>query len=334
VAVDDDGVHRYGLARPDPQPVALDNVFKRRVIFIAIRRDPPGGLGRQIQQRADSVAGPLPGSELQHLSDEDQRDDHHRRLEIDRHVAAMHLQSSREQGGKEGRDRRIKIGRTHADHDQRPHVEIPGPDRRPAAMEERPCRPQHHGRRQREFQIERQRFPQPLPDWQPQHRRHGQHQQRNGSAGADPEPAGEIDQLMVRAFPDAVHRLQRHAADRAGARPFLHDLGVHRTGVHGVLRCRLLLSLLVARQVEIGIAPELVMAAGRAEMKFRPLIGEARFALVQRHAHAADRILDLAVDRHGRGREQRIRIHCGVIVMRALAIAMAVILMFHLAHPC
>ena len=55
------------------------------------------------------------------------------------------------------------------------------------------------------------------------------------------EAAAEIGEFGVVILPETRHhRLERHAAFRAGARPDLADLGMHRAGVFGTrLRCRL-----------------------------------------------------------------------------------------------
>ena len=54
----------------------------------------------------------------------------------------------------------------------------------------------------------------------------------SGQREADPEAARHVDQLGVRpASARREHRLERHAADRAGARADLADLRMHRAGV-------------------------------------------------------------------------------------------------------
>ena len=55
---------------------------------------------------------------------------------------------------------------------------------------------------------------------------------RDGEREADPEPPRHVDELGVRpGLGGRRRRLERHAADRAGARPGLTDLRVHRAGV-------------------------------------------------------------------------------------------------------
>src|SRR3954453_22128966 len=75
--------------------------------------------------------------------------------------------------------------------------------------------------------------------------RHLQDEERCGEGHADPEPSGHVGEFGIRLTLDATgYRLQRHAADRAVARPFLPDLRVHGAGVDDALhRGRLLLVL-------------------------------------------------------------------------------------------
>ena len=78
------------------------------------------------------------------------------------------------------------------------------------------------------------------------------------------EPPGEIDQLrIVGDLRGDAHWLERHAADRAVARPFLHDLRMHRAGVERALRQRLRLALL--GQIALWVGCELGTAALGAE---------------------------------------------------------------------
>jgi hypothetical protein len=58
---------------------------------------------------------------------------------------------------------------------------------------------------------------------------------RQGQKEAEPESTTHVDELGI--WPGLLaseHGLKRHTADRAGARPNLSDLRVHRTGVESV----------------------------------------------------------------------------------------------------
>jgi hypothetical protein len=83
MALQNDRIDRDTLARTHPHPVADDDVLQRRIVFVAIGRDAPRRLRREIEQRLDRITGALARAQFQHLADEDQRDDDHRRLEID-----------------------------------------------------------------------------------------------------------------------------------------------------------------------------------------------------------------------------------------------------------
>ncbi len=95
----------------------------------------------------------------------------------------------------------------------------------------------------------------------------------DGERQPDPEPALHVDQLDVRAALRRHRRgLKRHAADRAGARPDLADLRVHRAGVDRALRRgRRLRRALWCREIALGVGEELLAAARRAEIVGRAL---------------------------------------------------------------
>ena len=106
------------------------------------------------------------------------------------------------------------------------------------------------------------------------------------SGTATGQPPGEIDQLrVVGDLRRHAHRLERHAADRAVAWPFLHDLRMHRAGVERALRQRLCLALL--GQIALGVRGEFGAAAGRAEIIGLAAMLEARPARADVDLHAA-----------------------------------------------
>jgi len=80
-----------------------------------------------------------------------QRHDDRRRLEIDRHRAAMAAQRRGEDSGRQRRNHAVEVRDAGAHGDQREHVEIARDRRSPAAHEEGPSGPQHHGRRESEL---------------------------------------------------------------------------------------------------------------------------------------------------------------------------------------
>ena len=83
-AIDHFAVHGDLFARTHAQGVANRNLFERDLMVVAFGVDPQSALRREVEERADGVAGPFPRRQLQHLSDDHQHRDDGRRLEIDR----------------------------------------------------------------------------------------------------------------------------------------------------------------------------------------------------------------------------------------------------------
>ena len=77
------------LAGTDPQPIAGNDQIQRDILFASILADPARRLGGQPEQGANRTAGLAAGSQLEHLAQQDQRDDHRGRLEIDGDLAVM-----------------------------------------------------------------------------------------------------------------------------------------------------------------------------------------------------------------------------------------------------
>jgi len=69
----------------------------------AIRRHPSGSFWRQIQQGTDGPGGSLTGPELQHLSEQDQHDDHGGCLEVNRDHRMLVAKIGREHAGQRPR---------------------------------------------------------------------------------------------------------------------------------------------------------------------------------------------------------------------------------------
>ena len=97
---------------------------------------------------------------------------------------------------------------------------------------------------------------------------HLEHDDRHRQRQADPEPARHVDEFGVRpGLGGRHHRLERHAADRARARPDLPDLRVHRAGVDRAFRNRpARRPALGRREIALRVGEELVAASGRAEI--------------------------------------------------------------------
>ena len=72
----------------------------------------------------------------------------------------------------------------------------------------------------------------------------------------DPEPPRHIGEFGIRRIVERdLLGLQRHAADRATARPDLPHLRMHRTGVDGAGGCRGVLLLGLQEFIRLGLEP-------------------------------------------------------------------------------
>ena len=286
-AFEDDAVDRHLLARPHAQAVADGKRVERHLLVGAIVADPAGGLRRKLEQRLDRARGRLARAQLEHLAEQHQHRDDGRRLEIDRNRAAMAAEGGREDSGRDRADDAVDIGHAGAHRDQREHVEIARDERLPAAHEERPAGPQHHGRRERKLDPVRQRRIDPAMAAD-EMAAHFQDDGRQREHEADPEAARHVGEFRIgRRIEARDLRLQRHAADRAASRADLADLRMHRAGVdrafrHGGLRPAVFL------EIGVGIGGEFGAAAGRAEMKGLAAVIEAVLAGRGIHGHAAD----------------------------------------------
>ena len=121
---------------------------ERHVDLAAVLEQAPRGRRREAEQRADRGARAPPRAQLEHLPEQHERHDHGGGLEVDRNAAAVRAEGSRIQAGRERREQAVAPGGSGAERDQREHVELPRPQRAPAAFEERLAAPEHDGRRE------------------------------------------------------------------------------------------------------------------------------------------------------------------------------------------
>ena len=110
--------------------------------------DPARRLGGKAEQGADGAAGLPACSQLEHLAQQDERDDHRGRLEVDRDLAVMTRNESGKMPGASRRDGAEDKSRPGPQRDQREHIQASADDRCPAALEERQAAPEDHRRRQ------------------------------------------------------------------------------------------------------------------------------------------------------------------------------------------
>ena len=88
----------------------------------------------EVQQCFDGAARAAAGTEFEHLTEEHQHDDHRRGFEVDGNLALV-LHRGREYAGREHRYDAKDECRTHADGDQREHVQVTRHDGAPAALQ-------------------------------------------------------------------------------------------------------------------------------------------------------------------------------------------------------
>ncbi len=177
----------------------------------------------------------------------------------------MTAEIGRKQSRRKRCDHAVEIAGAGAERDQGEHVEIARLERLPAALEERPARPQHDRRRQRELnpvgQVLRD---QSVPAGKMV--AHLQHEDRRSQHRADPEAPRHVRKFGIgSAIGGRDFRFERHAADRAGAGAFLPDLRMHRAGIDRARRHRLGLAL-VGREIFFRIGGEFRPASRRTEI--------------------------------------------------------------------
>ena len=216
---------------------------------------------------------------------------------------------------RQGRDNAVEPRHADAHGDQREHVEAAGRERARAPLEERPPRPEDDGRGERQLDPGGG-----LPFKAHHHARemppHLQGDHGQGEDQPDPEASGHVLQLWAGARFGGHHlRLQRHSADRAGARPNLADLRMHRAGVDradrgGRHRPRR------AWRIARGFLLELRSAPGRTEEVLVTLVVRLVRGLSRIDVHSADWIL------YGRGRCARVRPFMAVTLMAMMVMMM------------
>ena len=140
-ALEHHAIDRHLLARAHAQAVADVHVGELDVLLGAVVLEPPRGLGREAEQRADRGRGLRARAQLEQLAHERERDDHRGGLEIHRRRARAPRSPAGNTPGATVATTLYAIGRGDADADQRPHVGIAGADRCDAALEERPRPP-------------------------------------------------------------------------------------------------------------------------------------------------------------------------------------------------
>ncbi len=190
-------------------------------------------LWSQIQQCPDCSGSTLARAQFEHLAEQHQSGNYCRGLEINRrssvHIAERCGKNVREDGG----DYAVEICGAGAQADQREHVGSAIDKRGPEALKERPTAPKHDRSGEHEFDPVKRSGRDVQAERLTEHRKH---QQGGGKRGANPEaqPHGVIFWVSFY-LSEHIHRLKRHAADRARARSDLDDFRMHWAGVAHLL---------------------------------------------------------------------------------------------------
>ena len=314
-------VDRDFLAGTHTQAIADRDHIERDIFLGAICAHPPRCSRRQVEQRADGAGGLLPRPQLQDLPEQDEHGDHRCGFEIDRDGAVRSTKCRREELRHRDRDDAVEPRHAGAHRDQREHVEIARDHRLPAAHEEWPATPEHDRSGEKELDPVR-------PGLVDQHveigevSAHLQHHDRDRQHEPDPESPRHVGELGIGpGFGGDELRLERHAADRAGAGSHLTDLGMHRAGIDGAFRDGLLLLRLPRGEVLGRIGSEPGQASGRAEVicatgMIVPMAGGVRV-----DDHSADGIAHPFSDFSGRATAVRM----AMLLMRLGHVAAAAI---------
>ena len=222
--LDDHAVDRHLLARADPQAVPDLHGVELDLLLGAVRPDAAGRLGREVEQGPDGAARGLTGAELENLPEQDEHRDDGGRLEVHGDGAVMAAEGRREDVGRQRRDHAVDPRHAGAHRDQGEHVQVAVDERLPAAHEERPAGPEHDRGREQHLDPVRGLLAEVVA--QPrQMAAHLQGDHGQGQGKPDPEAARHVDEFVARAgLGGDEHGLERHAADRAGARTHLPDL--------------------------------------------------------------------------------------------------------------
>ena len=274
------------VSGPHAQPVADHDRVERNLLVAAVGADAPGGLGGEVEQRADGARRLLARAQLEHLPQQHQHGDDRSGLEIDGNRAVGAAERGWEKAGKQDRHGAVDPRHPGAHGNEGEHVEIAREEGLPAAHEERPTRPQHHRSREDELQPVRQ-FRADEHMQVGEMAAHLEDHDRKRKSEPQPEAPGHVDKLGVRRrCRRDQFGLQRHAADRARPRPQLADLRMHWASVDSALRHRLRRRA-VGRSEKFGrVVGELGLAPSRAEIVGPPgmLLPMGRLMGIDQHA--------------------------------------------------
>ena len=180
LALDDLAIHRQLFAGPHAQSFPDVDVLNRNIRFRAIGLDTSSSLGCQAEQRPNRARGRLTRTQLQHLTEQHERHDDARGLEIKRQSPAVTPKGRGQRARKQLGDHAEQVSGAGAERDQGEHIEAAVCDGLHTAHEERPASPQNDRRGQRELNPPRQAGAERVLHRHPwKHLGHGEKQQRH-----------------------------------------------------------------------------------------------------------------------------------------------------------
>ncbi|OIQ64059.1 hypothetical protein GALL_543930 [mine drainage metagenome] len=151
VSLHDLTIHRDLFAGTHAQHITHLHLLQWNVFLLAVTADNACSLGRQAQQQFDRRVGAATRPQFQHLSQQHQRGNHRSCFEIDWQRTIRSAQRRRENVRHKSADHAVNPSHAYAQCDQGEHVEMPGKQRCPATLKERPTTPQHDWCSQYEF---------------------------------------------------------------------------------------------------------------------------------------------------------------------------------------
>ena len=291
-AVDDRAVDGDPLARPHAEPIPRMDLLEGHVDLAPAFLEPARGRRSQSQQRADGVRGPAPRPQLEHLTEQDQGGDDGRGLEVHGDRSVRRAEGGREEARRQERHEAEPVGDADSQRDEGEHVQAPGQDGTPAALEEGPARPQDDRARQRQLEGVAQASPGQQVREPGPHRSHRDDEQGRAQRDAHaqaPRHVGELGVLLVAR--GRSHRLERHPAAGTRAGAVLDHLGVHGAGplAPGRLRGRGgRVTAVGLREVAVRVVAELARTPGAAEGVRLARMGHLFGGFAGVDLHAAD----------------------------------------------
>ena len=221
------------LAGTHAQSIADLHVFERDVLLAPSSSSAPCDLRRQAEQRADRRARAAARAQLEHLAEQHQDDDHRRVRNRLRPAPCIRNDCGNTSGSERRRRRCRRYAAPTPSAISVNMFELPVHDRRPAALRRTASRPTARPAspaRARSSSLAGACDAAGRAACRAACSDHEQQDRQRASAETDRTAASCRPARGSRSSTRDDPRLERHAADRAGAGRVAHDLRVHRAG--------------------------------------------------------------------------------------------------------